>query len=254
MKAQSPPAAGIERNPSLMGWISIALALTICLPGWWTKETVGVEKTRYAQRRDKISRKYSPPKMAHTRLRTAGLYKRLGQPVDLSGLTLETPFGEAIEILRNSTEPALNIVVLWKDLRENAFIEASTPIYMQGVSGIPLRKGLELLLMAVSGSPAELGYVVEARPPAARGGIIIIGTKDSLPVKMVTRIYDISDLVARPGFPQSGVPAAYPFDIRAGFARGRIVGPYGGRTGRRVTRGGRGRRIYGRRNGRRIDW
>jgi len=74
----------------------------------------------------------------------------LSQPVDLSAFTLDMPFGEAIEILRNSNEPPLNLVVLWRDLRENAFIEQSTPIYMEGISGIPLRKGLELLLMAVS--------------------------------------------------------------------------------------------------------
>ena len=226
-------------------WISIVVMLTISLPGWWTRQALGAEKSRYAQRRGRggsrtarTLRNYQPGKISRARSRDAKLYKRLAQPVDLSAFTLDMPFDEAIEILRNSTKPALNIVVLWKDLRENALIEQSTPIYMEGISGIPLRKGLELLLMAVSGSPAELGYVVE-------GGIIVIGTKDSLPVKMVTRIYDISDLVAR--------PATFAFGIRAGFAGGRPVGPYGGRTGRRVTTGGRGGSIYARRNGIRIS-
>jgi len=102
------------------------------------------------------------------------------------------PFGEAIDILRYSTNPPLNIVVLWRDLAEKADIDKTTPIGMDGVSGIPLGKHLELLLMSVSaGSTAKLGYVVEK-------GVIIIATTESLPRKVQTRVYDITDLVAEP--------------------------------------------------------
>ncbi len=102
------------------------------------------------------------------------------------------PFGEAIDILRYSTNPPLNIVVLWRNLSEKADIDKTTPIGMDGVSGIPLGKHLELLLLSVSaGSSAKLGYVVDK-------GLIIIATTESLPKKVQTRVYDITDLVAEP--------------------------------------------------------
>ncbi|UCG68623.1 MAG: hypothetical protein JSV09_12565, partial [Thermoplasmata archaeon] len=77
---------------------------------------------------------------------------------DPSTFTPNMSFSEAIDILRNSTKPPLNIAVLWKDLSENADIYRYTPIGMEGLSGIPLRKHLEFLLMSVSaGNAAELG-------------------------------------------------------------------------------------------------
>lgn len=111
---------------------------------------------------------------------------------DPSRFSQNMPFGEAIDILRYSTNPPLNIVVLWRDLAEKADISKTTPIGMDGVSGIPLGKHLELLLMSVSaGSTAKLGYVVDK-------GVIIIATTQSLPRKVTTRVYDITDLVAEP--------------------------------------------------------
>jgi hypothetical protein len=142
------------------------------------------------------------------------------------------PFGEAIDILRNSTDPPLKIVVLWRDLQENAFVERDTPIYIDGISGIPLRIGLKILLRSVSSGLAKLDYVVD-------NGIIIIGTKDSLPAKKVVRIYDISYLVAR--------PATFTFNFGPGFVGGWPM---------RANRGGiapgavRGRRTSGRGVGR----
>jgi len=109
-----------------------------------------------------------------------------------SAFSRNMPFGEAIDILRYSTNPPLNIIVLWRDLSEKADIDKTTPIGMDGVSGIPLGKHLELLLLSVSaGSNAKLGYVVDK-------GVIIIATIESLPKKEKTRVYDITDLVAEP--------------------------------------------------------
>ncbi len=111
---------------------------------------------------------------------------------DPSRFSQNMPFGEAIDILRYSTSPPLNIVVLWRDLAEKAAIDKTTPIGMDGISGIPLGKHLELLLLSVSaGSNAKLGYVVDK-------GVIIIATTESLPKKVSTRVYDITDLVAEP--------------------------------------------------------
>ncbi len=147
------------------------------------------------------------------------------ETVDLSGLTSETSFEEAIGILRNSVEPPLNIVVLWRDLEENAGIDRTMPINIDGVSGIRLGTVLKLLLESVSGGLSELGYVVEH-------GVIIIATKESLPRKLETRVYDVSYLLGRPAnfYEQVGL-----FNMMGGFrgyGRSGGYGGYGGYGGR----------------------
>lgn len=123
-------------------------------------------------------------------------------------------FADAINILRYSTSPPLNIAVIWRDLEENADIYRDTPIGIEGLSGISLRMHLKLLLMGVSaGSPTEIGYTVD-------DGVIIIATKESLPVRMKARIYDVTDLVAP--------PANYFFLSSPGILFGIPIGGYGG--------------------------
>ena len=117
--------------------------------------------------------------------------KQSRKTIDLSALTPETPFAEAIDILRNSTKPPLNIIVFWRDLEENSDVDRHTPIGLQAVSGVSLGKNLELMLMSVSADPKSLGYVVE-------NGVIIIATRDSLPAKRKARVYDVTDLAGRP--------------------------------------------------------
>jgi len=155
----------------------------------------------------------------------------------------DMPFGEAIDILRNSTVPRLNIVVLWKDLEENADIFRETSIGTDGLTRVPLRTHLKILLMSVSGGGVEkLGYVVDE-------GVIIIATRSSLPRKLVTRIYNITDLVSVPAnyriMPGFGMPFGFgggpmPFG-GAGFAgQGSYSSPnrgaYGGFNGARASR------------------
>jgi len=189
-----------------------AITLIICLLPLWTDDALAAEKRGYRKRPVKVARN-SQTRATPNRLNAAIVYRQLAKTVDLSALKFHTPFSQAIDILRNSTVPALNIIVLWRDLSENATVERDTPIYMDGLSGIPLRTGLELLLRAVSSGPEELGYVIE-------GGAIIIATKSSLPVKMVTRVYDIRDLVAEPANYRFGMPVG-PFGFgTAGFGGG----------------------------------
>lgn len=126
----------------------------------------------------------------------------------------EMPFREAIEILRYSTKPPLNIVVLWKDLDENADITPDTPIGMNGLTRVPLKTHLSILLMSLSTDTAQLGYTVD-------GNVIIIGTKEALPKKLVTRVYDISDLVAPPSMG----------GMMAGMGMGMGMMPYGNMMG-----------------------
>ena len=170
-------------------------------------------------------------------------------------------FADAINILRHATKPPLNIAVLWRDLEENANIYRDTPIGIEGLSGIPLRMHLKLLLMGVSaGSPAQIGYTVD-------DGVIVIATRESLPVRMKARVYDVTDLVAPPAnyffIPPLGIPFGVPMGGLGGFGlggnygmgyqgagAGRYPGGYGGGlTGLLQNQYGTGGRSYGNYNG-----
>ena len=211
------------------GWISTAIVLLVCVCGFCNTDVLAAERNSHREELVKVYPNKARSRAARIRRSNTTVYKQSQQAVDLSSLTLNTTFSEAIDLLRNSAEPALRIVVLWRDLSENANVERDTPIRIDGVSGIRLRTGLEILLMSVSGSFAELGYVVEH-------GVIIIATKDSLPAKMMTRVYDISDLVAR--------PAGFGFGL--GFGRGWPQRAYTGPRGRMPVRGRTNRRTNGR--------
>lgn len=106
---------------------------------------------------------------------------------DFSHWTCNTSFGRAIEDIKNSVDPPLPLIVLWRDLYENAEIDRQTEIGMDGISGVPLGVALESVLMAVTGNPGQLGYVVH-------DGVITIATEDSLKEKLHTQVYDIRDL------------------------------------------------------------
>lgn len=118
--------------------------------------------------------------------------EQLNQVVDLSALTPEMSFVDALEELKSSVRPPLNIIVLWRDLYENAEINKTTPINIDGMSAIKLSTALKLLLRSVSGYFAdEVGYAVE-------DGIITIATRNKLPKRLKTRLYDSSVLLGRP--------------------------------------------------------
>jgi Flp pilus assembly secretin CpaC/tetratricopeptide (TPR) repeat protein len=117
------------------------------------------------------------------------VYNQLQVQADLSALTPETPFNEAIEIIKNSVTPPLKIVVLWKDLADNAYIEQDTPIGMHGFAGMPIGEALRTLLTAISGGVANIDYTVKE-------GIITIATKESLPAsKLVTQVYTVNEII-----------------------------------------------------------
>ncbi len=121
----------------------------------------------------------------------AAVYEQLSHIVDLSQLTPTMPLSEAIELIRSSVEPPLTIFVNWSDLSQNANVDQSTPINMDPMSGVRLDTVLKRVLVAVSGAFAELGYIID-------GGVITIATVDSLPSKLVPRIYDVTDLLGQP--------------------------------------------------------
>ena len=214
----------------------MTLVLVFCLCCLSQTNALAGEKYTNQKKMVKISPKYASSRLMRTALRNRAVYKQLQQTVDISPLTLNTSLSDAVELLRNSTEPPLKIVVMWRDLSDNANIEQDTTIQMDGVSGIRLHTGLDILLRAVSTNFAKLGYIL-------KDGIIIIATKDSLPVKMSTRVYDISYLLA--------APARYGYGFRPGFGRGLPGTPYNGQNGQFAPNAGTGRTNYNQRRSRR---
>jgi general secretion pathway protein D len=123
------------------------------------------------------------------------VYEQLDQIVDLSDLSRDMTFREVIDRLRNSLPTPVQIQPNWKDLFDNADVDENTAAGMDPLTGITLRKAIEILLAGVTsaelGEVGELAYIVDE-------GVILIGTVDMLPRRFVNRVYDISDLVSQP--------------------------------------------------------
>jgi hypothetical protein len=136
-----------------------------------------------------ISARTVPAQDSNDRHRTdEAVSKELDKPSYVFEFTPNMTFAEAIELIKYCVEPPLPIVVIWKDLYDNADIDRTTPINMDALSGVSAGTALRLLLAFVSGGYDRLGYIVE-------DGIIMIATVESLPDKLETRVYDISDLL-----------------------------------------------------------
>ncbi|MHC5074836.1 MAG: hypothetical protein ACYTFM_00195 [Planctomycetota bacterium] len=139
-------------------------------------------------RKTKVTRPLQPPRRA-----------------TYSNVTVDTPFEEAIDILRNSTDPPLQIVVMWRDLENNADVYANTPVGINGILGVKRGTALDIILLSISAQAfTEVDYVVKE-------GIIVVGTEATIgKKKMVTRVYDISHLTSPafgywPVFPSFGM-------------------------------------------------
>jgi len=122
---------------------------------------------------------------------SASIEKQLEQVVNLPGLSPEMPLREAINLIKNSVSPPLDIVVQWGDLYNNASIDQTTPINMDPLTNVPVHTALDLLLRSVSGGIARLGYVVQ-------DGVVSVATQQSLPTNMPIRLYDVTVILGRP--------------------------------------------------------
>jgi hypothetical protein len=98
---------------------------------------------------------------------------QLDERVDLSMLTPDTTFADALDIFKHSVEPPLQIKVDWQILSDHGDIDQTTPINMDGLKNIRLTKALEFLLDSISGGIVDLGYKID-------DGIITISTTDTL--------------------------------------------------------------------------
>ncbi len=104
------------------------------------------------------------------------LCKQLDVEVDLSGLTPTTALATAIDMLRRSVDPPVNIVVLWRDLHDTLNVEPTSSINMTGPAKVKLGRALETLVKAVS-DPVDKTKQVGFR---VNKGVIIIGTTTGL--------------------------------------------------------------------------
>ncbi|MHC4482514.1 MAG: hypothetical protein ACYSW4_03090 [Planctomycetota bacterium] len=101
--------------------------------------------------------------------------EQLQNDVDLSSLSPQMSFGDAIEILKQSVDPPLPIVVLWHDLAGHASIDQATGIGMDPLPRIQVGKALELLVKSLSSARGiQLGYEIDR-------GVITIATRENLP-------------------------------------------------------------------------
>lgn len=137
-----------------------------------------------------------PPKQSaeHTasiRRGTISIPALLDTPVDCSMLSDDTPLSEALRLLAESVEPRLPLLIFWKDLQVNAFIEKETPIGVDGLGRIKLRQAMNIILRSVSAGGSRLVVVTE-------GGMIKLGTEQTLLRNKATQVYPVQDLLAPP--------------------------------------------------------
>ena len=118
------------------------------------------------------------------------IYRQLEQMVDLSSLTEDTTFVEAIEVISASVSPNLTIVVQWRDLSDNAYVEKDTPINLEMPGKVKLKSAISLVLGSVSGGLADIDYAV-------KDGMVQIATVEALPSKMEIHHYDVTELLGR---------------------------------------------------------
>ena len=180
------PALLFNKPYTLPGRQSFSLKYRILIqPGRAEKTLLDAEWKSFASTQARIE----PPLDSNTRHRTnEAVSKELDKPSYVFEFTPNMTFAEAIEQIKYCVDPPLPIVVIWKDLYDNADIDRTTPIDMDAISGISPGTALNLLLASVSGGYDRLGYIIE-------DGIIIIATVESLPDRYETRVYDISDLL-----------------------------------------------------------
>lgn len=96
----------------------------------------------------------------------------------------EVPLESVIEALSNFTKA--NIIVRWQKL-EDASVPRDKPISLK-VKNLPLSYVLWLVMNEAGGSDVQLAY-------RASGSNIIISTQDDLGQEMITKVYDVTDLL-----------------------------------------------------------
>ncbi len=120
------------------------------------------------------------------------VYRQLEKIFDLSELHPEMHFADALDVLKSSVEPPLNVYVFWNDLYNEADVDRTSPINIDSTAKVPLKMAFNLLLDSVSAGFGDLTYVVA-------DGLIYIGPKKLLRKKVKTSVHRISDVIGAAG-------------------------------------------------------
>jgi hypothetical protein len=116
----------------------------------------------------------------------------------------QTALEQVIAWLADFTK--LNVSVRWQILAD-AGVNRDTPISIQA-RGLRLSQVLWLIMNEAGGSETKLAY-------RASGALLVLSTEDDLGKEMVTKIYDVSDLLLR--VPRATRQAA--FDVSQGMGQ-----------------------------------
>jgi hypothetical protein len=104
---------------------------------------------------------------------TQEVRRRLDTMVNLSALNPQTPLKDAVELLKKSVDPPLNIVVLWKDVQTNLSTDPASPSNFEGSPRIRLGTALDLLVKGLyDGSATGMWRI--------KDDTIVIGTAATL--------------------------------------------------------------------------
>jgi hypothetical protein len=146
---------------------------------------------------------------------TTRIRKQLEVEVDLSVLKPETPFKEAVEVLRKSVVPPLNIVVFWTDVKYQLSIEPTTPISIDGLPQVKMGTALDLLVKGLTrdaklmwrikddtiviGTAATLGQPIESggQPRVETDAVNLGGQRSELVRKIQGLELDLAGMDAR---------------------------------------------------------
>jgi len=145
------------------------------------------QKTRQTPRQKPVP--LAPRKTRPDRYRSPKINIRtlLGQAIDLSVFRSEMSFEEALNILQGSTNPPIPLMVLWREIQNNAYIDKTTSIGMDGRGKTTIARALQLLLLSMDEGGSKLQYVAD-------GGVVTIATIEQNIAPTELRVYDVSEL------------------------------------------------------------
>ncbi len=150
------------------------------------------DEIRYPKNWDEMMKKREGLSTSQSRGKAKPGRQLLEKQIDFSNLTKDTTIEEAIEYIRNATDPPLPIIVLWSDLSDTAFVAPDEPIGVDGLGLMTLETGLRAIVRAIS--------VIEPIDFVVEDGVITIAAKISLPTQMQTIVYDVSEFITPLGF------------------------------------------------------
>ena len=125
------------------------------------------------------------------KIRSVAIDELLDRQIDGSMLTEDMPLSEALDLLSESVEPPLPLLIHWKDLQINTLIEKDTPIGVEGFGRLKLQQVLNAILQSTAGREPSPALVAD-------GGVLILASQRMLLKYRTTRAYEIRDLLAAP--------------------------------------------------------